>query len=556
MIKFKNWLYYGVSVGNSFFYFLGLMGAFAISVGLYFPVIDTFFLADDLNLLFGVATNSWHELILSPPAEFVHFRPFRFIPWIIGYSFFELNPSGYHIFNILVHALNGLLIFVCGYQLFLNSSKSDQAPYLAGLAVLLFLVLPYQTEVVAWNTGIVTAFATFFTLLAWWSFLKYQGGTTSKIGLLSTFYLIGSLGCFVIALLFKEIALFFPLLVLWHSVVFRDGWKKGFRHFLIYALPLIPYAIWRYATLGEWIGGYGTQIHLNYDPSLVGYHYLLYFLKFFAFYRFLPESLQAGLVALKSYATVSSIIGVGLLLLTTFLVVWYNWFGNFKRVCRSNKYFLFLIGALVLALLPVINLDTSFIHSPYSDRHGYLPSVFYCLSVALLLRKLLYKNIFFYGMGILIVLACTIGTWNTNKNWVKAGQIAETVLQEFKQKSVEHQKNYVVNMPARFKGVPVYARGFPEAVKLFDNPDKQVKIIALQMQATKKVKFDSWREQNLLTLQSQGARKAFRWVQPGGQDDPYSIIKQNSSQLQINIQPEKAVFLAYNEEHLINVREL
>jgi tetratricopeptide (TPR) repeat protein len=67
------------------------------------------------------------------------------------------NPAGFHVTNIILHALNGILIFLIAREVFSET--------VALLSALVWLSLPIQSEVVAWISGRGLSLATAFILL-------------------------------------------------------------------------------------------------------------------------------------------------------------------------------------------------------------------------------------------------------------------------------------------------------------------------------------------------------------------------------------------------------
>jgi hypothetical protein len=91
---------------------------------------------------------------------------------VLDREIWGLNPEGFHATNILLHALNGILIF-------LLFRRWMAAPFPL-LAALVWLTLPIHTEVVAWICGRGLSLATFFTLLSMLAALNYAERRSPK----------------------------------------------------------------------------------------------------------------------------------------------------------------------------------------------------------------------------------------------------------------------------------------------------------------------------------------------------------------------------------------
>jgi Flp pilus assembly protein TadD len=82
------------------------------------------------------------------------------------YRFFQLNPTAYHYTNLLLHILNGLLVFVLMYGL---SGKHLTSM----LVALLFAVHPLRVESVAWIAERKDVLSALFYFLSLLSYLRY-----------------------------------------------------------------------------------------------------------------------------------------------------------------------------------------------------------------------------------------------------------------------------------------------------------------------------------------------------------------------------------------------
>jgi len=91
--------------------------------------------------------------------KFGYWRPVLQSSWILDYHLFALKAAGYKWLNLLIHALNCLLIYILWRQLFGRDS-------LALKACLLFCVWPTQEWVVRYVTGRGDELSALFALLA------------------------------------------------------------------------------------------------------------------------------------------------------------------------------------------------------------------------------------------------------------------------------------------------------------------------------------------------------------------------------------------------------
>ncbi len=128
------------------------------------------------------------------------YRPVRTLTYALNYAVGGLHPFGYHLFNLILHAANSVLIF-----LFLRAVLGKtEAGFLGGL---LFAVHPVQTAAVGYVSGRKDLLATFFLMLAALWFIQWR-----RDGARGRLILAGS--AILLAVFSKEVAVVFPALVL------------------------------------------------------------------------------------------------------------------------------------------------------------------------------------------------------------------------------------------------------------------------------------------------------------------------------------------------------
>jgi hypothetical protein len=144
-----------------------------------------------------------------------NYAPLHLISYMIDYQLWGLDPRGYHFVNILLHALNGLLV----YRLLIKVELPN-VPALFGAS--LFALHPVQVESVAWVSERKNVLAAFFFLLALLAYIDYR---TVDIGHRRNYLL--SLVFFVCALLSKSAAVIFPLVVICYDRCHGPGSHAG-----------------------------------------------------------------------------------------------------------------------------------------------------------------------------------------------------------------------------------------------------------------------------------------------------------------------------------------
>ena len=169
------------------------------------------------------------------------YRPIQALTYLFDYSLFKLKPLGYHLTNILLHLINGILVF-----LLINMISKNLA--VSTISSLLFVIHPIQTEAVTYISGRADPLSCLFMLLSLFLFIKYN--TLKK-----RITYLGSIFCFILSLLSKEITIVFPLLLILYDYYFlNEKDKTSFLNkiktrYLSFFLVVVIYTILRLTIL-------------------------------------------------------------------------------------------------------------------------------------------------------------------------------------------------------------------------------------------------------------------------------------------------------------------
>jgi Flp pilus assembly protein TadD len=171
---------------------------------------------DDLHVTQNVNLRSFPGLyrIWFEPLADQQYYPLQLTSFWIEYHLWGVRPFGYHAVNILLHALNALLLWMVLQRL--------EVPG-AWLAAAVFAVHPVQVESVAWISEIKNLLSTTFylgTLLAFFRFRPLSG--EAQAGSSPWRFYSLAIALFLCALLSKTVACSLPavlVLLIW--------WKRG-----------------------------------------------------------------------------------------------------------------------------------------------------------------------------------------------------------------------------------------------------------------------------------------------------------------------------------------
>ena len=213
---------------STFLFFLGLI---SYSNAIFHPFVhdDVVFIQNNPHLgiwndLPSIFFRSSTSLMSGQPLSIInsYYRPLLEIVYKIQYAFFGLNPHGYHLFNVLLHIINSILVYILIMFLPDGNFLAFKRNILAFSTAVFFLIHPVQTEAVACVAGVSNLVFTFFCLM---SFICYLWKENPGLPRWSITGYVLSLIFFTMALLAKEQAVVFPLLMVLYEFCFHE--KRG-----------------------------------------------------------------------------------------------------------------------------------------------------------------------------------------------------------------------------------------------------------------------------------------------------------------------------------------
>lgn len=190
----------------------------------------------------------------DPAMRRMIWRPANAFLYAAIYAVGGLDPRDFHVAVLAFHILDALLVFGLVWLLF--DSRAT-----AWLTALVFLLHPAQSESVAWVSGLANPACLCFYLLSFIAFLRRAR---------SPVFYGASMGLFVLALLFKEMAITLPLvlaLCVWRDIGGEGGRRRAG---LLAVLPFLALAagfaavrarvVGQTAQAGYWAGGLYPQM--------------------------------------------------------------------------------------------------------------------------------------------------------------------------------------------------------------------------------------------------------------------------------------------------------
>lgn len=289
-----------------------------------------------------------------------NYAPLQMLSYMCDYTIWGLWPGGYLLTNIIIHSLNGLLI----YGLLL---KSHGEKLLALVAAGLFLFHPVQVESVAWISQRKNLLAMFFMLIAFAGYVVYRNSSAGRSRLA---YCV-SVAAFICSLLSKSASVFFPVALVLYDYCFCAGWRKvrltDKTPFLFFAGAAALLAVqsqspgvtgWSgidYGGRTSWHGGSPWATFLTMIPVLLDYLRIIVW----------PSGLSA-IYAPSLHTTLDiTVLSSIPVLLTVIMLSW--------RIYRYDRRTGYWVLFSVLALLPVSQIIP--LVTLMNDRYLYFPMI-------------------------------------------------------------------------------------------------------------------------------------------------------------------------------------
>ncbi|PYU93711.1 MAG: hypothetical protein DMG08_09450 [Acidobacteria bacterium] len=326
----------------------------------------------------------------SPDYFTNYYRPLHTVTYMFGYALGGLSPAPFHAINVCLHALASLAVYWLGWVLF-------ERARIALWGGLLFAAHPMHTENVAWIAGVTDLGCGLFFFVSLASYVRCRsGGDHARI------WLGASLLSFLAALLFKEMALTLPFLVVVLDLAAlpearRASGASRLKAWASFGLVLLLYLALRIHALGVF-SRTQTPIPLTKLDRLLT---TLLFVGRYLQKLIIPVGHNAYYV-FRPFLNLAPAQWIPPLL--TLLAT-----SAFVCLClRKEKKLLFLAGWMVITLAPVLSFG-SVGQNVFTERYLYIPSFGLCLLVPALadryLRGHARKPAVYVACGALAVLA-------------------------------------------------------------------------------------------------------------------------------------------------------
>ncbi|MDP2649250.1 MAG: O-antigen ligase family protein [bacterium] len=494
-IAYLLWILTGITIGSLYFYQekeINLLQEFrkaatstyaiilylgVLVITLLSPMISNYFIGDDFTWFRWAADcgSGNCPFVLKTIAKYFteadgfFWRPGTKIYFLGMYSMFWLNQAVYHFVSLLLH-------FIVAGLLYLLANKIMKSILFSALAALLFLILSGYSEAVFWISSTGYLFNAIFILLSLLFFIQWEEKKKN-------IYFVLSFSSFVLSLLFHELGVVTPLLIILYKFVnepdfsFSNLLKKI--QYPLMLLPILTYLFLRFIAGSHWSGGdysYNLlKLPFNFIGNTIGYFFLTALgPAWLPLYETFRNISRQNL----SVAVVATFLALGLVVFAIKIIT-KN--GLIKKIEAGDKKVI-IFGSLffVIALLPFLGLGN------IASRYSYLASGGFILLFVLFIKKL-YEYLLSYGRDIALAsitalisiffLMHIIQIQGIHNDWYQAGEkvrkffvSTDNLYADYWTK--EPGEFYFVNVPVKKGNAWIFPVGLEDALWFPTQNDK------------------------------------------------------------------------------------
>jgi len=334
-----------------------------------------------------------------------HYIPLTRLTFSFNYVLGGMDPRGYHVFNVLLHAVNAALFYVVVRRLLAAANDGGRQrrrgdwdlSSSAAAAALAFGVHPVRVEPVAWITARADLLCATFVLLTTWAYLRaVDGAGSARRGLI-----LVATAAFTAALLSKGVALSIPAALLLLDVYplhrfSRVGWWSLVREKMplfavsVAASVIVVYAV-RHGTPLTPSGRYDVGARM----AIAAYSFIVPIARFVWPFALSPLTEMPARVTLFDARFGLAVVGA-VLVTIALIAVWRRWPAPLTAWTFS-----------VLVLAPVsaaVKVSTDLV----PDRHSYLAGLGFAAligGVALAVSQLVRRGVLARPVAWLVAVA-------------------------------------------------------------------------------------------------------------------------------------------------------
>jgi hypothetical protein len=353
----------------------------AVGFGIYFNSLNNKFVFDDFSQItentdirdFGnLSRILTRNLGGASAVESKFYRPVQELTLMVDYHFWKLDRFGFHLTNTILHILACMLLFFVIRFVVKDAN-------IAAVITLIYLVHPVHTEAVTYVSGRADSLAAIFLFLMMIFQYRYWLSTTNLKRL--AYYILLFIS-FALALLSKELAVTFPILLIFFEYCMRkeDAYSGLAKKRALFYLPLVALIIIWFIVKNRIVS---TETMIIEVPTVKA-TFLLAGLAIFDYIKlsFLPFNLHMEYkFPFPSSLFQADYLGPCIFTLVVLSLAVFLWAKGRKNV--NYRIVFFGLGWFFIALFPYLNIAFK-LNACFSEHWLYLPELGLILAVVCL----------------------------------------------------------------------------------------------------------------------------------------------------------------------------
>ena len=394
----------------------------------------------------------------------------------INFCLYKVVGPSHLAWYLILSSMHGLVTYALHRWINrMNDSGIINIPSkLIWLIAIGFLIFPFNVEAIVWKACLHYLILSFMFISGLDLLCQYLKEPYHK-------KLIYIHILFTLCLFTLELSYAFPLACLFliffyklnqnETKVFESLVKVTGIQFLILTLYLIL-TKW---VIGDYIGHYGAEKHMVFDPDIILSHAWSYFFKNLCFVHFWSFKLKSWFY---TAFLANPIVHIGLTIISLGVLVYciYKW----KDLTNNIRFSALQLVLFFIGLAPIVNLFFMWILYYENDRYGYLANIFFIPCIYILLYQLP-KILKFISLSVytffIVYFFCSMMLHSFN-----AGKVAHRLLDTFPK--IEKDKSYfITSIPDNYRGLYLFrdytddAIAFRESLDLFRNRSQDIELI-------------------------------------------------------------------------------
>lgn len=413
--------------------FLSALFIFIFAASIYLPTTKIPLISDEISFIQRnevPSLNKLYTLFNKKDYDGYYYRPLPdMISGFISY-YFKYDYKCYRIFNLILHATASVLVYFFIFSLLQNPNKN----YISLFGALFFACFPIHDYAVIWHTDLFDRIMILFYLAGVIAFIRNKFSVT-----------ISSIVFFILALLSKEMAFSFPLIIALIYFFFSDSkfdFKKSLKKSAPYFLIALLFILLRIILFNNDLFT-AKDAHSTAGIMDALKNYLLF--TGLVVFPFFIREIQSFIAGNKLIFLLSG----GIILISILTILF--------KYRKKDYLLLFFILFFVFSLAPASRLLMRW--------YLYLPSIGFTAALAYLLFTIpLKKSVINLTVAILIVVVYSLALIQKENLWInysnKSIGILKTFINKNKKDIVANKEAVFLTIPAKIDDIPIFQLGF------------------------------------------------------------------------------------------------